>query len=378
MSKKAFVSALTFCVLFCSYAVPQERAVGKEKAQPPGYSLHGKTYMGFMDLSDNPLLAGKPAATTDAFLPVYFVFGQYDDKIYGALVIPSEEAGSAPPAQATNIILEQHSIIEGEMDGGEISFRLDDMEEMELDVPIVGKILEAGNKISLSATVPILGKIPLVDIFICNEDQYLSGQYLGTAQWATPSAPALNNFMIGVLVQGTKFSFTAFVYDPENPNERYTLTGEGVCNPNNYTFSFDGNAANEEPDVEGKIQNGVITLTMDFGDDYAATATLNFFGDTKHKKPKLKPPKPKNVTAGKVTKVRVKHRNALMGSLVEVAAPSAAPPNGAIGITRYDYSSTYFDIWLDVPAGASKGKYYINLTGPDGKTATSKKPFIVK
>ena len=335
--------------------------------------------MAFIDMSDNVIAPPPPVGTTDAFMPTYIVFGQYGKVLYGNLVIPSEALDTeAPPEDGTDITLMSYSIIQGEVDGTSISFSLDEMEELGLQGPIYGDVLQGGDMIEFYVKLPFIGRIDLGDGYLCNQDDHISGQYLGKgAITAAPPAVA-NNVMIGMLFQDTKVTFTAFLYDPEVPDEPETYTGEADFNPQTGELLFDGNAARGEPDVTGTLADGVFDLHFSFVNGLEATAQIHFFGDFKKKKMKAKIPKPKIVKKGKVTKVRIKHRYALHGSFVKVdPQQSGAPALDTLAITRYDYEAKYFDVWLDVPQGAS-GKWTITIVGPDGKTAKAKKPVKVK
>ena len=370
MGRKALASMVALLLLTAGLARADDYEVADREAAPAGVNLHGKVYMGFLDLLESYLDSPGPAATTDAYLPTYFVFGQNANILYGALVVPSEPESSSPPVVYTEIILRQYDIIQGQVDGSEISFNLDESEDFGLEGLLYGTVNGGGSSIDIYVKVPFLGDIELGTIYLCNQSDYLSGQYLGSGQMIGAPPPAANNVMVGVLVEGTSFAFTAFLFDPAEPTKPYTLSGEADFNPNTGALTFDGNAARGEPDVTGTIADGVVTLNFDFPDSAEATATLYFFYDKKGKKPKLKKPKPKAIKASQVTRVRVKGRFLLMGSLVSV---SPAGPR----ITRYSYAPKYVDVWLDVPAGTT-GQFTITLTGPNGKTATAKKKVKIK
>ena len=368
MGRKALASMVALLLLPAGFVWADDYKTADREASPAGVNLHGKAYMGFLDLT--PLDSPGPAATTDAYLPTYFVFGQNANILYGALVVPSEPESSSPPVVYTEIILRQYDVIQGQVDGSEISFNLDKSADLGLDGPFYGTVKGGGSSIDINIQVPFLGKIGLGTIYLCNQSDYLSGQYLGSGQIIGAPPPAANNVMIGVLVEGTEITFTAFLFDPAEPTKPYTVTGEAQYNPNTGALTFDGNAARDEPDVTGTIADGVVSLHIDFTDGTEATATLYFFYDKKCKKPKLKKPRPKAIKAGQVTRVRIKGRFLLMGSLVSVS------PAGPC-ITRYSYAPKYTDVWLDVPAGTT-GQFTITLTGPNGKTATAKKKVKIK
>ena len=379
MSRKAPTPLIFLLVILLTAALAIAKDGRERKAEPTAVDLHGKTYMAFIDMSDNVITPPPPVGTTDAFMPTYIVFGQYGQVLYGNLVIPSEAIETdAPPADGTDITLECYSIIQGEVNGGTISFSLDQMEELGLQGPIYGDVLLGGEKIEFYVKLPFIGRIDLGDGYLCNQNDHFSGQYLGKGAMTAAPPEVANNVMTGMLFQGTKVTFTIFLYDPEVPDEPETFTGEAQFTPATGALLFDGNAARGEPDVTGTLANGILDLHFSFVDGSQATAQLHFFGDFKKKKMKAKLPKPKTVKNGQVTKVRIKHRYALNGSFVKVdPLESGAPALDTVGITRYDYQAKYIDVWLDVPQGAS-GKWTITFIGPDGKTVKAKKPVTVK
>ena len=158
MSRRALIITALIVSLLAALAVSQEARRSRRIPSPTGVNLHGKAYMGFVDLSDKPKLAPRIAATTDAFLPTYIVFGQTDNVLYGAIVIPSENEENSAPAEATDIILAEYAIIEGNVNGNNITFSVDEIEDLDLDGPVSGTVQDGGNKIGLYINYPILGR----------------------------------------------------------------------------------------------------------------------------------------------------------------------------------------------------------------------------
>ena len=346
----------------------------EEKVKPAGFNLHGKTYFGFINLDSELGTPAFPSANTDALLPTYIVWGQSGTTLYGALVIPSEDP-NVPPGSPTNIILKHYGIVEGKVDGNKIEFNMSD-EELRIEgAKAAGDILDGGKKINVYVDFPFF-PFEIGDIFLCNEDKRLSGFYLGpmTAKSVSPSAK-VNNMGVGILIEGTKMTFTLYAYFLDKPNEPYVFSGVATFKPGNNTFTFDGNPAQGEPDANGSIKDNKMKINATFPGGSKASATLYFFEDKKNKKPVFRIPKPKKIKAGQETKVRIKHKNGLKGSLVTVAPSGGVSASGAgdVKITRYEYIGKFMDVWFDVAAGAG-GTWYATLVRPDGKEARAKKP----
>lgn len=371
------ILAFVLVALLWSFAIADESESADKNPTPPAIDLHGKAYMGFIDLSDDAYVSVSPAGTEEAFLPVYFIWGQSGNVLYGGVVVPDETKKSSP----TDITLRQYSIVQGKVESSTtISFTLDEIEDLGLYGTVKGDVQKNGKKINLYMQIPILGKVEIGDIFICNEKKKVSGQYLGTGDIVGPAASKANNAMIGLLIEKKKMSFTAFLYDPAKPKQPYTWTDQAKYNPKKGKFTYDGDESEGIPDVTGTISKGSLSMKMDLVNGSTAEGKLYFFSDRKAKKSKLKKLTPTEIPADETTKVRIKHVNVLIGSLVcleKNSGVSASAESEEVKIIRYDYFSKYIDVWLDA-SDKAKGKYDISLVGPDGKTASASKTVSVK
>lgn len=370
--RKQIILMVAFIFIYTAVQAQTIKRIDRQ-VKPVSFDLHGTAYIGFVDLSNEAFAPALAAAATDGFLPVYFIWGQNGDVLYGVLVIPSEKKSVYPP----DIVLTQYSVYNGNITGNTIKFRLEGEEDLDIEGPISGDILESGNKISLYMQIPILGRFDIGDIYRCNQTNKFSGQYLGSGHLLGGSAAATNNVMVGILIQGYQMNFTAYMYDPDYPDEPYTFTGTASFNPVNGAFQFSGNPAFEEPDISGTIANGVMNMSISLVDGSSATATAYFFGQEVPKKAKLKKPKPASIEAGKQTKIRIKHRYGMIGSLISVAnANGGAPSTDGIVIRKYSMGSKLFEIWLDVPKNTN-GSFSVIMDSPNGKTAKSKRTFEI-
>ena len=348
------------------------------------FNIDGKSYMGFMSVN----IGGNPDPAGQYLFPIFMIFGQQGDNIFGTTVVPDLNIGLGAP-ELTGFKFETLSLRNSVVKGKRFKIDMFDSETKTLHETVTISVRNNGN---IKSIVPVAGgkKITVVLQPCIGANRRMSGQYLGNAWIEGFSAPSsIKNATMGVFIQGASMTFAYILFEPSLSTETFFGSGVAVFDPATNTFSYQEETSDGTVTATGSIVNGKldISLTIPVGApgsarpplNVNAAATLYHFGDSKQVKPRLKSVAPNTVSAGANQTVKIKHKNASPGSLIRIrkhTGNKGSDPD-PLYIKGYYWSEKEFEVELSVASGVS-GKVFFKVDNPNGRKSKGKTPLVVQ
>lgn len=357
-------------VLLCVAVAASDR----DDAPKAKVNIHGNKYLGLI-----PITEGELDPNSKTYWPYYLVFGQEQDKLYGAIVGPyiEREDDEAPNASPSFLLLPT-PLGNGTVTGKKFNFEVYDPVTLQKYTVMTGRILKGGKVVELKIPVEGGGQYTMRTDRCCDGENY-SGLYIGNANISLVSTPAAgNNAIFGLFLEkgssamqtGVQSSMTygcTFIHPPSG-EEPLGARGTGTIDKGTGQFEDDGDPEAGENDLKGVISKYKMNfnlITPQASNNLKLVGKkIRYFG-SKLRIPRLKAPMKGqyvNPSAFGIS-LRIRTRNVLPGALLTEDSPDLYiisyglfPKSLIVNFYRFG------NAWPD--------EVKLTITNPDGKSAT--------
>jgi hypothetical protein len=338
--------------------------------------LDGKSYMVFFPVDNN----GNPDPDGEVLFPLFVVFGQYEDALWGTMTGVDEDA------LLNNFVLSLDSarITDGEVKGKKLTaYYQDRLAGQDIRVPVNGKELKDG---SILAKMTLMGakfemKMYPVNIGVGSQenpralgpngtDAYVSGIYLGNVQASGFHSTSKANVLLGAMILGDRIDILMFWQTAAG--YLYMALLQGTFDASSGEFTAQGFSPDGAMSMQGSISNGVMDYSTEIFGNSVEDKLYNF-GETTMRAPTLKKVKPTAVQKGKTVKLTVKHKYALPGSIVRLFYGAFSPPgvSAEVYINEFTVGKKAIEIMLTT-ANTASAEVTFEVMNPSGKSTLTK------
>lgn len=331
-----------------------------------GLNLHGYHYIAFpfIDLNGNPI------ATSNYRAPIFFVLGQDGNSVYGTYILPDADkllARDSSSALGDTAVLVNAPLIKGNLNGMQLTITQED--------PLIkGKVIEVitatlennGESASLVTRQSTNGSPVNVQLMRCNQNDHLSGLYIGKVLISGFPPAAGNNIVLGLWINGSTARLCTIIRDDaggELPMPIYVETG--TYNPATRTADFTFMGVGFKCVLDA---NGMLKLSSSGGTNNLS-GTLRPFNNP-GLPPKLGKVKPNTAAPGSTQTFIYKVKNAWPGCLV-------SDDSKGVTITGFRLFGKTIELYATVSPQA-KGFMTATLTNADGRASKTKKKVSIQ
>lgn len=329
-------------------------------------NLNGYHYIAFPFID----LQGHPISSSNYRAPIFFVIAQDGASVYGTYILPDADkllSADSSSALGDTAVLVNAPLVRGSLNGTLLTVTQEDpVVEGKVVEVITATLTDNGESASLTTRQSSDGSPVTVQLLRCNQNDRLSGLYIGKVTITGYPVAAGNNIVLGLWINGTAARLCTLIRDDAIgaiPSPIYVETG--TYNPATRTAKFGFYGATITCVINA---NGSMNVNIS-GAPMIINGTLRPFNNpgTAPKLGKVKP----NIAAPGTTQTFVyKIKNAWPGCLI-------SDNSKGVTITGFRQLAKTIEVYATISANA-QGFMTATLTNADGKKSITKKKVTIQ